>query len=89
MTIIPQDNPVATTSSGLFPQSFSMRLAAKIRSQRPSRKSWVVIGEDQQADDSKPVRSSRFSGPESSSVRHAAEPRNGLFPVEMLEALPI
>ena len=31
MTIILADNPVATTSSGLFPQSFSMRLNAKIR----------------------------------------------------------
>ncbi len=45
MTIIPQDNPVATTSTGLFPQSFSMRLDAKIRSQRPSRKSRIVIGQ--------------------------------------------
>ena len=31
MAAIPSDNPVATTSSGLFPQSFSMRLDAKIR----------------------------------------------------------
>ena len=77
MTIIPQDNPVATTSSGLYPRSFSMRLDAKIRSQRPSRKSWVVIGEDQQADDYKPVRSSRFSGPEPSPVRHATDSLEG------------
>lgn len=29
MTIILMDNPVATTSSGLFPLSFSMRLDAQ------------------------------------------------------------
>ena len=31
MAIILVDNPVATTSLGLFPQSFSMRVDAKIQ----------------------------------------------------------
>lgn len=44
MTVILTDNPVATTSTGLFPRSFSMRMGANIRREGWVRNFKLVIG---------------------------------------------